>query len=388
MEEDCAPTAASAIDALSASSARLFQTLTDLQDKTSQTATRSTAVAKRLSAARSTLITISAEGEALRTTHEILAELDAVRTVLGGGGTASLRRCIPMLEGVRQRSGEAASARASAELASVLQALCSAFEAECQAWTRSGGEVLFHGARALALAPPGGLSAGVDGLERERAALSEARELLVSAERIDALSLACSSAAGSGTAKRGDQGDDAHSSSSLVATCHALFRADADARVTAELQAANRLAAHATSAGSSDESDALLQAVAEAAATAARAARAIASLYGLLPSPDDPSVPVDSGGSAEAASASEFATATDAILAKLRSAPKDGGRPAALKAIGVDACELLRRELEASHRLVAAAHSIRGRRALGVLGEAGERLAEAALGLAEGGDLQ
>ena len=65
-----APTSASAIDTLSASSARLFQSLSALQEKTSQMATHSTAVAERLSAARSTLIVISAEGEA-RDGHRI-----------------------------------------------------------------------------------------------------------------------------------------------------------------------------------------------------------------------------------------------------------------------------------------------------------------------------
>lgn len=381
---DDVPRIAAAIDGLTTSCERMKSTITSLKEAGATTAARCTAVAARLTSTQDECSAAKVEGEALRKTHKLLSELDAVRALLAGG-TTTLRRCLPMLEEIRQRmfagkdgSGPPVSDRAAAALREVVAALADAQESEFRTWTEGGGDTLFHGARALALAPPGGLSHGVDGLERERASMEEAKSLLSDAARIDTLVAATAASAGR-MAQR----------ASLVERCHALFRTSVAARLTAELQAAIRLAAHASGA----ESAALLEAVAEAAATAARAARAVASIFGLLPPPDDGATSGEAGGAAasssssEAAAASDLAAATDAVLAKLTQAPNDAGRPAALKALGAEARDLLRRELEVVPRLVAVAHSTRGRRALGVLGEAGERLAAAALAQA-GNELQ
>ena len=63
-----------------------------------------------------------------------------------------------------------------------------AWEAALERWlSGEPAALLFAGARALALQPPGGLACGVDGLEGERAALHALRRLRSAACRLDAL---------------------------------------------------------------------------------------------------------------------------------------------------------------------------------------------------------
>ena len=379
-----------ALSALIQSSQRMRTTIADLHAAGADHATRCTAVASRLDGARVALKVVRDDGESLRTTHKLCAELDGVGQLIGGG---ALRKCIPMLEDIARRTfnsgddGSApASSRAAAAFSSVVHALATALEAEWHAWTRSGCEALFHGARALALAPPGGLSAGIDGLDAARSALEQANAHLSDAERADEL-LALTART---SAAETPSGTPPTARNEMASKCHAIFHADVASRLTAELQTACRLAAHATSTGTA-EAAVLLEAVAEAAATSAKASRSVASVFGLLP----PSPPPHEGGpdAAEAAGSAEataqadtaltheLATATDTLLAQLRALPPptDAGRASALGALGTGACDLLRRELDISAKLISAAQGTRGRRALSVLGEAGERLAAAAL---------
>ena len=77
----------------------------------------------------------------------------------------------------------------------------------------------------------------------------------------------------------------------------------------------------------------------------------------------------------------ELAESADALLALLAMVPPnpEAGRPARLRAVATGISELLKRQLASAGVLVGAAESARGRRALAMLGEGGERLAAAVL---------
>jgi hypothetical protein len=77
----------------------------------------------------------------------------------------------------------------------------------------------------------------------------------------------------------------------------------------------------------------------------------------------------------------ELAESADALLALLAMVPPtpEAGRPARLRAVATGISELLKRQLASVGVLVGAAESARGRRALAMLGEGGERLAAAVL---------
>lgn len=394
------------LDALQDSSARLRSSLLSIREASDVHAVRCSAVESRLDRAWSSLSKVREEGEALRSEAKLLQDIESVRKLLDGG---ALRRCVIQLEDVsrrafaqQQKARSSSRSRSQEAVTEMVSTVARALEDEWRAWTLAGGDALFQGARALALAPPGPSPAGgglpsaaaADGLERERVALEEANTHLMDAERIDAIAVVA--------------GVKAHASAEpLVATCHALFREHCASRLASELRTAVRLV-------DSAENSTVLEAVAEASSTASKAVRSIASVFGLLPPPpaaqskavdgsppsspspavredgaaaEEPPTPGIRRGAAEAAAivaeaaeAKELAGFTDGLLAMLRALPPpaDKGRPAKLKALGGEASETLRRVHEASPQLISAAHSTRGRRALSVLAEAGERLASAA----------
>lgn len=216
-----------------------------------------------------------------------------------------------------------------------------------------------------------GLSAGLDGLEKPRASLERAMAMRATAERVDALQERLRAAARGAAASPTD--DERSAASRTASLLHALLLADCAERTKADLQMACRLAAHATAQADGD--GALLEAVAEAAAAAAKAARAVASAFTLLPPPEQ--------SDADAGAVHEMASATDALLGRLRGLPSvmDAERCAALQELGRQSSALLHRQLDAAATLADAGQSTRGRRALSMLGEAGERLAASAAAL-------
>ena len=329
---------------------------------------------------------LKTEGSTLRSEHRLLAEIESARRLLGSADLALLARCLGMLENVARRSFPDAAADASLDaLRSLVEGggrplsatafdglretaaeLAADLEAAWRAWLgSSSAAALFQGARALALQPPGNLSAGLDGLETERRALDDAKGCLSSAERADALSALV------GGGRAGQPGR-------ALRACHRMLRDDAAARLTAELEVSVRLAAHALddSAGAS-----VLPALAEAAASAAKAARAVASLFGSLPPPSADEEAAADEAAAAAASVKELAGETDTLLAAMRkqAADADGPRAAALTRLGRDASALLRRQLDAAPAMARASMTLRGRRVVSILGEANEQLEQAAL---------
>ena len=366
------PTAAmqSTLNSLLTTHESITTSLSTLRTAASIHATRSSAVADRLAAARGSLDTAKDTGKMVRLKQRFLSELDNAKSLLGGGETA-LRRVIAILEGVAGATINP-SHPALSELAEASTALADALDREWRAWlgSSSGAELLWQGARSLALAPPGGLSDGLDNLGRQRSSLELARSLWETAERIDKLLSRLPE-------ESGDSGEPTN-----VASCHALLQKECAQRCTADLQTANRLAAHATTIGTDDAdgSSVLLEAVAEAASAAAKAARAASAVFTLLPPPEEVE---DSKASS---SLQEMSTATDGLLTKLKSLPEagegggsSGTRGKELKTLGSETSALLRRQLDAAANLASAAQHAKGRRALSMLGEAGEKLAAAAL---------
>lgn len=352
--------------------------------------TQCTATADRLRAARIRLNSARTEGDQVRLTKRLLADLEAARK-LCDGGEAALRRGIVSLEQVAQAThpagGAIVSERAFDELVATTDAAAAALEREWRTWLTSatgGFAELWQGARALALAPPGGLSEGLDGLDGTRASLELARAHLDSAALVDALV----------ERLRGGGASDVSPSLAVAesggwsAKLHALLRAELVGKATAGLQLACRLAAHAAT-----EPEVLLDALAEASTASAKAARAVASVHSMVPPvpppappPSEPtsSAPSPSApASAEAALALEMAGASDELLVLVRALPppssKGDARSAAIRKLADGATTLLRQQLDAVTRLVDAAHTVRGRRALAMLGEAGERLSSASL---------
>ena len=273
------PTAAmqSTLNSLLTTHDSITTSLSTLRTAASIHATRSSAVAGRLAAAAAVWTAAKDTGKMVRLKQRFLSELDNAKSLLGGGETA-LRRVIAILEGVAGATVNP-SHPALSELAEASTALADALDREWRAWlgSSSGAELLWQGARSLALAPPGGLSDGLDNLGRQRSSLELARSLWETAERIDKLLSRLPE-------ESGDSGEPTN-----VASCHALLQKECAQRCTADLQTANRLAAHATTIGTDDAdgSSVLLEAVAEAASAAAKAARAASAVFTLLPPPEE-----------------------------------------------------------------------------------------------------
>ena len=374
------------LKALAVSSEKMNATLATLREEVAKVAAESTSAADRLAAARRRLHSARNEGEQVRLTSRLLADLDAARHLLDGGESA-LGRGVVALEKAQTTlctDGETTSDTVFAQLVETTDAAAAALEREWRAWLSSGFDTLWQGARALALAPPGGLASGLDGLDGTRATLELARAHLQSATRVDGLldklraSGATAAAPSVAAAKRGG----------WPLSLHEMLRTACVSKCTSNLQVACRLFAQASA-----EPEVFLEALAEAAAASAKAARAVASLYSMLPppTPAEPPVPVSDATDAaapppspppEAAIANEMAAESDKLLGQIKELPpiSDGsGRKKALRALGEDVSALLKRQLDAAPTLVAAAHSVRGRRGLSVLGEANERLSSASL---------
>ena len=447
MQEGKPSAIGTAATALSESSARLHESLAAVFSEVDAHASHGLNVLARLNGARQALVAAREDSVCLRTTYRIVSDLERVRDIMEcGGGEVSLRNVGTQLEAAAYRTFQASGGVAEAALPrsdvyelsmavrtgkalpvsqaaiAALTERVSAFQISLQgawrSWLQASADMLFKGARALALQPPGNLTEGLDGLDRERAAVVQGMALLALAERADdllaLLDAAAAAAEGGGVAKP-------RQAASIVQQALQDYRVACCERLTAELETACRLVgAHAGA-----DPATMLEAVAEAAKTAARAARAVASVLGLLPTSaatrpyGETSVPPSSGGHAagspsrspsrrpsgelqggegevgsegEAADGDtpspgadvmvvhELASATDELIVLLRQAPAD--QPAA-SGLRRHFDRLLRRQLDVAPRLMSVADSQRGRRVLSLLGEAGERLEQAAYSQAQ-----
>jgi len=272
-----------------------------------------------------------------------------------------------------------------------------AWEAALERWlSGEPAALLFAGARALALQPPGGLACGVDGLEGERAALHALRRLRSAACRLDALApiLAVApeevlqsprAAAAAATPPATPPAP----AGALAARWRLRLHAGASARLGGMVQVAVQLAAHSAAA---PEPPAARAALAEAAASAAQAARCAASVFALLeegPLPHggggggEPAEAGEEGDEAALAAARRLVDHCGALLAALEECGGGGGGGGggglnALRAVAGSAGGFYRELLAAQALLVSCGQSAAGRRQLSRLAEASERLEAAA----------
>ena len=292
----------------------------------------------------------------------------------------------------RLRLQEAGSA--GSELSKRCTEAVVAWEAALERWLSGESAVLlFAGARALALQPPGGLACGVDGLEGERAALHALRRLRSAARRLDALTPIVA------PATEPLQPPPA----ALAARWRLQLHGGASARLGAMVQVAVQLAAHSAAA---PDAPAARAALAEAAASAAQAARCAASVFALLEEGALPhggsgggggegggggggseggSADVGGGGLAEGGEAGDEAALAaarrlvehcSALLAALEEC--GGGGLNALRGVAGSAGGFYRELLAAQALLVSCGQTAAGRRQLSRLAEASERLEAAA----------
>lgn len=412
-QEQALATLPSVLESLSSSSDRLRARLQELHGEAVAHAGSSLSGLQELRATREALMAERRDGGALLTTHQLAGELQALQRVLDSSGAvasdllpavsklesvarrtygvdASAAHCVLMtalVDAVRRNEVHPVSATAVRQLRSVIAAADAAVGRTWTAFLASGAETLFHSARALTLAPPGEGADGL-GLDEERARLVEARALLNLADCVDQLLMLSRAPTGGGHTGGGGGG----SAPPLAHRCSMQFRAACTARLSSALQVAIRLATHGANAP--DEAS-VLDALAEATDKSAKAMRSLGSVFGLVPlqPPDAPAPTAAAGGAAtEAAPAGtphdaavalsqELAESADGLLALLAMVPPtpEAGRPARLRAVATGISELLKRQLASAGVLVGAAESARGRRALAMLGEGGERLAAAVL---------
>lgn len=151
------------LDALLRSQHGLKEQLSSLHGVSEAHAHQCAAAAQRLVVARESLNIARVEGAHMRLTHRLLDNIDTARKLLLGGGVGALGDCAAALEAVEQQVRTrdcTALAEAKATLQDCTGALANALAREWRAWLTSGGDVLWRGARGLALAPPGGTNGG------------------------------------------------------------------------------------------------------------------------------------------------------------------------------------------------------------------------------------
>jgi exonuclease VII small subunit len=344
-------------------------------------------VLARLEAAQSSLSAARNDGAMLRKTVKVLSELeDASRVITGCQDIPGLRRCVATVEeiGRRMLGGEPTEpvSAAACDGFSERVAACSGRHAEMwRDWLEGSADILFRGARALALQPPGGLSEGLDGLGAERAALEEAKLMLSLSERISGLSELVDSTRQRTSASQpvGVPPHQPATAMGFACQCYDAFRDNCSKRAVAEFQAAGRLAAGPRGA----DERAWLEALAEAAATASRASRALMAIFGLLPQRPSSNAFVE-GAENATATGKELASATDALVGSLRDLPPSSSGAARVQAVRALASAMqahLHTQIEAVPALVQAAqeHDSPARRVLSKLGEAQEKLAHEAI---------
>ena len=410
--------ASSALAALRRSDKKVQATLQGLSEQAARHG--ATAASARLALEQAVVNHSEAQlgASVARREQEALAALGAAGQLLEQKQPEPLERAVQALEGVALRlfriEGEDGGELAAPSLAALLGAAahgrlrlqeagsagselrkrCTeavvAWEAALERWlSGEPAALLFAGARALALQPPGGLACGVDGLEGERAALHALRRLRSAARRLDALTPIVAPATEPLQPPPG----------ALAARWRLQLHGGASARLGAMVQVAVQLAAHSAAA---PDAPAARAALAEAAASAAQAARCAASVFALLEEGALPhggsgggggggseggSADVGGGGLAEGgeegdeaalAAARRLVEHCSALLAALEECGGGGGGLNALRGVAGSAGGFYRELLAAQALLVSCGQTAAGRRQLSRLAEASERLEAAA----------
>ena len=308
---------------------------------------RAAAAARRnLAAARIGRGDVLRAGRKLRQEVALSSAVIRVRTSLEACGNRNAS------DELLRNLGRLRTLDAAPEVARLRGQLRKALNAALSDWIAQEAEVFFAGARALSLLPPGELSSGVDGLERERTAHQTVARLFEVAAEADRDAAQCG-------------GD------SAAYECRNILCEEASRRLAEGLAVASRLA---TQAGNADPEVALL-AFAEAAGAAGKAARSVSSGFGALPpaAADD-----DALDSEDAALLKALADQASALLERvnaLDTPPSGSSWAAAAAELGA----LAKRHRAAAAELVRACQTSRGRRALGRVAEATESIEQAAL---------
>ena len=424
--------ASSALAALRRSDKKVQATLQGLSEQAARHG--ATAASARLALEQAVVNHSEAQlgASVARREQEALAALGAAGQLLEQKQPEPLERAVQALEGVALRlfriEGEDGGELAAPSLAALLGAAahgrlrlqeagsagselrkrCTeavvAWEAALERWlSGEPAALLFAGARALALQPPGGLACGVDGLEGERAALHALRRLRSAARRLDALTpivapstepLQPPPAAAAATTHPATP---PAPPAALAARWRLRLHGGASARLGAMVQVAVQLAAHSAAA---PDAPAARAALAEAAASAAQAARCAASVFALL---EEGALPHGGGGGgggegggggggleeggeegdeAALAAARRLVEHCSALLAALEECGGGngggGGGLQALRGVAGSAGGFYRELLAAQALLVSCGQTAAGRRQLSRLAEASERLEAAA----------
>ena len=424
--------ASSALAALRRSDKKVRATLQGLSEQAARHG--ATAASARLALEQAVVNHSEAQlgASVARREQEALAALGAAGQLLEQKQPEPLERAVQALEGVALRlfriEGEDGGELAAPSLAALLGAAahgrlrlqeagsagselrkrCTeavvAWEAALERWlSGEPAALLFAGARALALQPPGGLACGVDGLEGERAALHALRRLRSTARRLDALTpivapstepLQPPPAAAAATTHPATP---PAPPAALAARWRLRLHGGASARLGAMVQVAVQLAAHSAAA---PDAPAARAALAEAAASAAQAARCAASVFALL---EEGALPHGGGGGgggegggggggleeggeegdeAALAAARRLVEHCSALLAALEECGGGngggGGGLQALRGVAGSAGGFYRELLAAQALLVSCGQTAAGRRQLSRLAEASERLEAAA----------
>ena len=424
--------ASSALAALRRSDKKVQATLQGLSEQAARHG--ATAASARLALEQAVVNHSEAQlgASVARREQEALVALGAAGQLLEQKQPEPLERAVQALEGVALRlfriEGEDGGELAAPSLAALLGAAahgrlrlqeagsagselrkrCTeavvAWEAALERWlSGEPAALLFAGARALALQPPGGLACGVDGLEGERAALHALRRLRSAARRLDALTpivapstepLQPPPAAAAATTHPATP---PAPPAALAARWRLRLHGGASARLGAMVQVAVQLAAHSAAA---PDAPAARAALAEAAASAAQAARCAASVFALL---EEGALPHGGGGDgggegggggggleeggeegdeAALAAARRLVEHCSALLAALEECGGGngggGGGLQALRGVAGSAGGFYRELLAAQALLVSCGQTAAGRRQLSRLAEASERLEAAA----------
>lgn len=381
---------AAQLAALKQADKRLHSSLSTLCTEATVRSVGAAAVRATLEHDRATYTELQSNGVVMRHERSLLAVIDAVMVRLRPDAlstppktphdrreaVAHLERAMLSAEAVAKKLGaeESASESVLRAFGSLCQSLAAPVDGAWRGWLQCDeAATLFRGARALALQPPGDLAAGLDGLERERAALGAAREQQALAAQLDALR-------GDGNCPRADTTASGPGAGARSGDASALFGERLGADVTERVSMQLRLASRLTATGNDHASaGAILSALAEGAIAAAKAARAAASVFGLLA----PAGAVEGGGkdATDEHAAGELRQMAAEIEAQLLALERLEGRVDAreLQSLAAALGNCYARQLRAAAHFVACAKGARGRRLLSKLAEVGERLEQAAL---------
>jgi len=269
----------------------------ELHEVVQSYAIEAAAARRKLEAARSRDMEQRQQGDAARREAQLVETINAAlarlngRVNTGSDEAESFRLTIHTLDQLQPRIAVSGS-MAQEAFSTAVQSLCTQLGRHWASWLDGPDALrLLDGARALALAPPAGLSLGVDGLEDEHAAHETAQRLIRLCLRADALARSRQVVSdlrhgahdcGSSVQEDVRGAKQARESFRNSPTCGAVttLRARAVKYAQSGARVAKRLAEQAKEAASDREQAAT--ALEECLSSVTRAVRSVDSLYRIL----------------------------------------------------------------------------------------------------------